>query len=94
LVACISIYEPAAEAGNKIVLFVSLFQFIYFHAQEGCFSLNVKVSCRGVQPCSTDGPNAHDQFGPRAATACVKLREFTVDLPQSLAWHNSKLFFS
>jgi len=28
---------------------------------------------RDVQPISTAGPNAHNQIGPRAASACVKL---------------------
>jgi len=28
---------------------------------------------RGVQPCSTAGPNAHNEIGSRATTACVKL---------------------
>jgi len=26
---------------------------------------------RGVQPCSTAGPNAHNQIGPRATATCV-----------------------
>ena len=28
---------------------------------------------RGVQPCNTAGPNAHNQIGPWATPACVKL---------------------
>ena len=28
---------------------------------------------RGVQPCNTAGPNAHDQIGPQAIAACVNL---------------------
>jgi len=27
----------------------------------------------GVRPCSATGPNAHNQIGPRATAACVKL---------------------
>jgi len=42
-----------------------------------------RIMCRGVQPSSTVRPSAHNQIGPRATAACVKLW----GLDKSLAAH-------
>jgi len=54
--------------------------FIYFYFMVCC---RLMVYIRGVQPYNTTGPNAHNQFGPWATAACVKL----CGLDNSLATH-------
>jgi len=48
-------------------LVVSLYQLV----KPSCIQLFFLI--RGVPPCNSAGPNAHNQIGIRATASCVKL---------------------
>jgi len=69
-IACGSLSFP------KNYVFVLYFLFLLPSVeilQNGTVVASMPYS-RGVQPCSTTGPNAYNQIGSRATAACVKLR--------------------